>query len=238
MKFTTRRKLAASMVGSDENLSMIGAFQIVQGAITEFMGELKIDGVTVKRKYNAFWVFVKTRAKFFRKLAWGADYTVSAFISAMSLAKLQVDVKVSNDDGQTVFYARTEMCVLDIASQRVKKIASVGVDEAMLSNEQTMDIAFGKFDLPQQLFEQVKIRSTNVDHSHHTNNLEYIRFVMNTYSVEALETKAVREMEVVYASQSYENDVLDVLKEEHESRDLVALQKDGKPVIKCEIVFG
>ena len=237
MKFTSKRKLAASMVGSDEYLSMIGAFQIVQDAITEFMGELKIDGVTVKRKYNAFWVFVKTRAKFFKQLAWGAEYTVTAFISSMSLAKLQVDVKVTDSAGETIFYARTEMCVLDIATQRIKKIASVGVEEGMLANEPTVDIVFGKFDVSEQLVEQVKIRSTNVDHSHHTNNLEYIRFIMNTYSVAALETKTVQEMEVIYASQSYENDVLDVLKAEHTNRDLIALQKDGKPVIKCEIVF-
>ena len=238
MKFTSTHKLSASMVGSNESLSVMGAFQIVQDTITEFMGELKIDGVTVKQKYNAFWVFVKTRVKFCKKLPWGAKFAVEASISAMSAAKMHVDVRVSDEDGQTVFHARTELCVLDIATQRIKKIASVGVSECMLTPSDT-SVTFGKFDtvdLP--CVEQVRVRSTNVDHSHHTNNLEYLRFVMNTYSVEELETKAIREMEVVYASQSYENDVLDVMKTSCGNKDLIALEKSGKPVVKCEILMG
>ena len=237
MRFTKLQKISASMAGSDESLSAIGAFQIVQDAVTEFMGELKIDGVTVKRKYNAFWVFVKTRAKFFKKLYWQDEYVITAFISAISAAKIHVDVCVSDKADNTVFHARTELCVLDIATQRIKKVSSVGVDESMLENE-TAEITFGKFDADgSPHVEQVKVRSTNVDHSHHTNNLEYLRFVMNTYTVAELEAKSIKEMEIVYANQSYENDVLDVLKARNADRDLIALQKDGKPVVKCEIVF-
>ena len=239
MKFTSTHKLSASMVGSDESLSAIGAYQIVQDTITEFMGELKIDGVTVKRKYNAFWVFVKTRVKFCKKLYWGAKFVVEAYVSAMSAAKMHIDVRVNDENGTTVFCARTELCVLDIATQRIKKIASVGVDESMLMPSDAPEINFGKFDaveLPR--VEQVKVRCTNVDHSHHTNNLEYLRFIMNTYSVEELETRTIREIEVVYASQSYENDVLDVLKASCTDKDLIFLEKDGKPVVKCEILMG
>ena len=225
------------MVASNESLSVMGAFQIIQDAVTEYMGELKIDGITVKREFNAFWVFVKTRAKFFKKLGWGDEYTVCAFLSSVSLAKLYADVEVRDKSEDLVFCARVELCVLDIATGRIKKVASVGVDESMLSPAST-EIAFGKFDDNQSsLIEQVKVRSTNIDHSHHTNNLEYLRFIMNTYSVAETEAKNVREMEVDYVSQSYENDVLDVLKSHSDSRDFIVLQKDGKPVVKCEVVF-
>lgn len=238
MKFTKTQKLSASMIGSDVSLSVIGAFQIIEDTVTEYMGELKIDALTVKQNYNAFWVFVKTRTKFFKKLLWGNEYTVTAFISSMSQAKLHIDVKVSDQVCETVFYARVELCVLDIATQRIKKIATVGVDESMLTQEATMEISFNKFGITGlNLIEQVKIRSTNIDHNHHTNNLEYLRFIMNTYSIEEIESKTIKEMEVVYANQSYENDVIDVLKTELADRDLLILQKNDKPVIKCEIVF-
>lgn len=237
MKLIKTQKLNASMVASNESLSIIGAFQIIEDAVTECMGELKIDGITVKREYNAFWVFVKTRAEFFKKLGWGDEYTVCAFLSSKSLAKLYADVEVRDKSGDRVLYARVELCVLDIATQRIKKIAAVGVDESMLTPA-TAEITFGKFDdILLSPVEQVKVRSTNIDHSHHTNNLEYLRFIMNTYSVDETEAKTVREVEVVYASQSYENDVLDVLKAQSDGRDFIVLQKAGKPVIKCEIVL-
>lgn len=236
MKLENTQKISASMVASNAKLSTIGAFQIIQDAVTEFMGALKVDGITVRQKYNAFWVFVKTRAKFFKSLGWGDEYSVTAFFSSMSLAKLYTDVEVRDKSKDLVFYARVELCVLDIPTQRIKKIASVGIDESMLTPA-TEEIVFGRPDETALApVEQVKVRSTNIDHSHHTNNLEYLRFIMNTYSVAELEKKRIKEMEVVYASQSYENDALDVLKAEYKDRDLIVLQKDGKPVIKCEIV--
>ena len=238
MKLIKTQRLNASMVASDESLSAIGAFQIIQDAVTECMGHLKIDGITVKNKYNAFWVFVKTRAEFFKKLGWGEEYTVTAFPSSMSLAKMYVDVEVRDKTDDLILYARVELCVLDIATQRIKKVASVGVEESMM-HPATEEITFGRFDSPEpSLVEQVKVRSTNIDHSHHTNNLEYLRFVFNTYSVAQCEARTITEMEVVYASQSYENDVLDVFKAQRGNADFIVLQKDGKPVVKCEIVFN
>lgn len=45
--------------------------------------------------------------------------------------------------------------------------------------------------------------SGNIDYVHHTNNIEYIIFLMNTFTVEELEKKPIKEMEINYASQSY-----------------------------------
>ena len=239
MKLTKRQKIGASMIGSDANLSTVGVFQMIEDAITEFMGELKIDGLTVMKKYNAFWVFAKTHVKILKKLQWGEECTVTAFISSMSLAKLYEDVKVYDGQGNAAIYARVELCALDIATQRIRKIATVGVSETMLSDEETEEIIFGKFpicELP--LVEQMKVRSTNIDRFHHTNNVEYIRFIMNTYSTRELETKDIKEVEIVYCGQSYEDSVLDVLKAECSNKDLIVMQTDGKPVIKCEITFS
>lgn len=238
MELIKKQKVGASMMDSNSVLSVVGAFEVVQDAVTEFMGELSIDGITVKRKYNAFWVFVRTRIKFLKRLVWGNEFTVKAFISSKSLAKMHIDVEARDGSGDVALYARVELCVLDIATQRILKIASVGVDETMQLGQATTEIAFGKFDSPNLThFEQVKVRSTNIDFSHHTNNVEYVRFIMNTYSVRALEAKAVKEIEVVYVGQSYENDILDVYKTESKDKDYVVLQKDGKPVVKCEISF-
>ena len=65
MELIKTQKVSASMLDSNNRLSVVSSFCIVEDAVTEFMGGLKIDGPTVKRKYNAFWVFVKTHIKFF-----------------------------------------------------------------------------------------------------------------------------------------------------------------------------
>lgn len=238
MIYTKKQIISASMVDTKANLSVIGAFQVIQDAITELTGQLKIDGMTLNEKYNAFWVFAKTRVKFLKEIAWNNEIAISSYISFISLAKMNIDVEIKNKNDEVVIYSRTEICALDMETQRIRKLSTVGVDETMLSDKQTMEIIFTKFegnDLPQ--IDNVKIKYTNIDFSHHTNNLEYIRFIMNTYSVAEIERKQIKEMEVIYANQSFENDVLDIFKANFADKDLIVIEKSEKPVIKCEIIF-
>ncbi len=238
MIYTKRQKVSASMAGSDECLSVIGMFQVIENAITEMMGELKIDGLTAKEKYGAFWVFVKNRVKIFKKIRWNEEFETSCFISFKSLAKMNVDVFAKTLEGELLFYAHVEECALDIATQRIRKLNTVGVDETMTAEPPLVDIQFCKFEyenLPK--VESVKVRSTNIDMSHHTNNLEYLRFVLNTFSVQELEERPIKEMEVIYANQSFENDIIDVYKISLQDKDVLVLQKGDTSVVKCEILF-
>ncbi len=230
--------ISASMLAADGNLSKIGCFQIIQDAITELMGELNIDGFTVKEKYNAFWVFTKTRVRFIKKVNWKDEITISSFISLISVAKMHIDVEIKNKFGDVAFHSRTELCALGIDSQRIMKLSLLGVDNTMLENKKPLDIVFTRFDgkdLP--IIGNIQIKYTNIDYSRHTNNLEYVRLIMNSYSVKEMDEKQIKEMEIIYCSQSYENDVLDIRKASLPDKDLIVIEKDLKPVVKCEIIY-
>ena len=82
----------------------------------------------------------------------------------------------------------------------------------------------------------MKIKYTNIDFAGHTNNKEYIRFMLNTYSVRELEERPIKEMDIVYVNHPYENDILTVQKESGKDRDIIAIQKDGNYIVKSEIV--
>lgn len=237
MGLIKNQSVNASITGADGNLSVTGTFQVIQDAITELMGLHKIDNVSVKRDYNAFWVFVKTRVKFLKSLAWNEKYAVHAFVSFLSVVKMNIDVEMKNAAGEVVFHSRTELCALDIATQRIRKLSTVGVDGSILAGGEAAEIQFTKFDetdLP--LIGNVQIQSANIDFSHHTNNSEYVRLIMNTYSVAETETLKIKEMEVIFAGQSYEGDVLDIKKATLADKHLIVLEKNGAPVVKCEIV--
>ncbi|MDE5756608.1 MAG: hypothetical protein K2I23_05905 [Clostridia bacterium] len=239
MVYNKKKTVGISMVGTDGNLSVVGSFQIIQDAITELTGLLGIDGATVRDNYNALWVFTKTRAKFVKKIGWNNELTITSYISFISNAKIHINVVIKDADNETVLFSKTEMCVLDIDTQRIRKTSTVGVDESMLEAvSNPAEIAFTKFtetDLP--TVDKVQIKSTNIDFSHHTNNSEYIRLVMDTYSVDETENKPIKEFEIIYANQSFERDVLDIKKAKSDSKDFVLIEKNGQPVVKCEIVF-
>ena len=239
MAFNKNQKVSISMVSTDGNLSTVGSFQIIQDAVTELAGMLKIDGGTLRDKYNALWVFTKTRAKFVKKVGWNKDIAIISYISFISNAKIHINVVIKDDKGEVALFSKTEMCALDIETQRIRKTSTVGVEASMLESiDGAIETEFTKFteiDLP--TVDRVKVKSTNIDFSHHTNNSEYIRLVMDTYSVEKIESKAIKEFEITYANQSFENDILDIKKASFDGIDLVVIEKNEQPVVKCEIVF-
>ena len=126
---------------------------------------------------------------------------------------------------------------MDLQSGKIRRVSTVGVDESIPAENPETDLSFSKFDaenLPEAA--QVKIHYTNIDFAGHTNNKEYIRFMLNTYSVRELEERPIKEMDLVYINQTYENDILTVQKDSGKDRDIFAIQKDGNYVVKSAIV--
>ena len=237
MIYKKQQIVGSTQVGADAKLSVMGLFGVVETAITEFMGTLKIDGVTLRRKYNAFWVFTKNRIKIFNSLDWGETFNAESFISSISSAKMVVDTAIKTLKGEIVAYSSCEMCVLDIAKGRIRRTSTVGIDENFVVEQAQMPVDFTKIDdvnLP--IVETVTVRSTNIDFCQHCNNVEYLRFLLNTYSVEQLVSRPIREIQVCYVNQSYEGNTLTVHKQSTDNCDTLSINKDDCTIIKCEII--
>ncbi|MDO5123381.1 MAG: thioesterase [Eubacteriales bacterium] len=236
MKLIKHEKVNSCMTDPLANLSVIGCFQIAEETVTELMGKLKIDGITVKKAYNAVWVFVKSKLKVLSNIAWNEQYTVVGFISKITRVSIDIDVEIKNKSDELCAYLRVELCALDLQSGKIRRVSTVGVDDSIQAETPETNLSFSKFDaenLPEAA--QVKIKYTNIDFAGHTNNKEYIRFILNTYSVRELEERPIKEMDIVYINQTYENDVLTVQKNSGKDRDIVAIKKDGNHVVKSEI---
>lgn len=227
--------VGASATDANANLSTIGTFCVIEDAITEMMGKLKIDGLTAKKLYNAMWVFTKNRVKFLRPLAWAETYSVESFISLVSLAKINIDTAIKNANGEVVVYSKTELCALDLETGKIRKTATVGVGKNIKVEPSLLMVEFAKFGEEKLTkVETLTVRSTNIDFCHHTNNVEYIRFLLNTYSVKELEN--IKEMEVVYINQSFEEDTLDIYKNICKNGEILVIMKDNKQIVKSEIL--
>lgn len=238
MIYTTKQIVKASMVDTKANLSILGTYQVIEDAITELMGQYKVDNITLKDKYNALWVFTKTKIKFIKKLKWNENFVVNSYISLISTVKINLSVEIIDKNNEIAIYSKTELCALDIDTQRIRKISTVGVDDSMLEEKHPIEIVFNKLDgvnLP--LIDKVQIKYTNIDFAHHTNNLEYVRIIMNTYNVAQIENQDIKEMEIIYLNQSFENDILNIRKSNFNDKDIVVLEKDSQPIVKCEISF-
>ena len=184
MKLEKMQKLSASLCDAEVKLSPVGAFQLVEDMVTELMGNLKIDGLTCMREYGAMWVFVRNRIEFRQPLYWMEEYLAESYISSFSNVKLLIDTILKKPDGSVVLASRLELCAVDLETGRIRKSATVGLGENTPPEKPEIDIAFTreKFQVTDEI-EKIVSRSSDIDYCHHTNNISYVRYLINQYSV-------------------------------------------------------
>ena len=240
MKHIKYQRVSSSISDADTNLSVIGVFQVVQDAVTELLDKLQMGNPTMRKQYNAVWLFTRNRAKLFNSIQWGDDFTVTAFVSSITHATLSVDVAIKNADGVLCAYSRVETCALGLSAMRILRLQTIGAIAAVtIEKPEIDDVTFTKFDdSPTEQVDTVRVGSTNIDMSQHTNNVEYVRFILNNYTVKELRDKPIREIEIRYINQSYENDVLTVYKQSCDAdKDVFLLKSADKDTVKCEVLF-
>ena len=238
MKLKKTGVIPASYCDADVKLSAVGAFQMVEDLVTEMMGELGIDGLVCMQKYGAMWIFVRNRIELLRDLNWKDAYTAECYISKIGRGKLFVDTVLKASDDSLALVSRLEMCAVDLENGKLRKMDTVGLDGSILSEGSEYDMKYerGKF-VQERLSDTVTVRASDIDYLHHTNNISYIRYLINQWSVEELSRRPVSAIEVQYAGQTHEGDELQIWAcagSSEETGSFVILH-DGKVVLNCRV---
>jgi acyl-ACP thioesterase len=85
--------------------------------------------------------------------------------------------------------------------------------------------------------ETVRVRSTNLDYCSHTNNIEYLRFILNTYAARTFEEREISRIEIHYGNQTFEGDEIAVFKHSDMQTEYFSLVSNGKTAVDCMIVW-
>lgn len=229
--------ITASICDFNVKLAVKGAFDLIQDYLTEMLGELRLDGVSLREKYGCVWVFTRNRLEIDRELRWKERYTAESFISSAKGAKMTVDTVLKDMDGNICVYSRIEMCVLELATQKIRRIRDVGVNSSTHVEAPQREIDFSR--LKHEGLEKIDtlvVKSGDIDFIRHTNNVSYVRFIMNTYSVGELSERPVRAIEVRYAGQTHEGDTLDIMKAEKDGKEMFDVIHGDIVAVECEIV--
>lgn len=238
MIYTQIKNVGASLTDANANLSPIGAMTLVEDNLTELFKQLKIDGLTTREKYGAVWVFLQNHIKFIKTVRWQEQITLASFISYKSALRICVDTCIKNSNQEIVAYSRIQLCSIDTTTQRPRRTDTVGIDDTVAAEKPMCDIDFAKPELTDMRFiKHITIRSSNIDYAHHTNNIEYVRFLINTFSVQDLLNKPVREIDVQYKHQSFENDAILIFGNKTQNTAIFEIRKDSAQLLVCEMRF-
>lgn len=237
MHYTRKIFMSGSMIGPDSKLSPIGALQLHQDLIAECFGSYEMDGFTLQRKYGATWVFTKNRIQFIKDIRWSNILTAEVYVTAVSFVILNADVLFYNEQGDLVLHTKLETCLLDVPNNKIKRISEIGL------TKEAVELVNEKLEFEKLLLEDGEtvhkhlVRSSSVDFIHHTNNVEYARFIIDAYSYQDLINRPIKELEIHYINQSHEGDELLIKRVEEENAHVYVIKNGDTIVCKAKLTF-
>lgn len=241
--YTMRQNVGAGACDPSGNLSLIGALTLIQDAVTDTMAKLKIDGFTVRRKYGALIVFSKNHLRFLQAIGWKDKIKIACFVSSKSAARMSIDVCVKKT-GKIALYARTEVCAVDIETGRIRRMETAGVGKQVKIVCPPYALTWEDMAGDGELLDTVKVRTSNIDYAGHTNNVEYIRLLLDTFTLDEWRSMAPSELQVAYLNQSFLDDSLSIYRAELSPTDtsqherIYTIKKAEQDVLRCRLRYG
>ena len=145
---------------------------------------------------------------------------------------------ISAADGSALITAKTEFAVIDLESGKLRKVETVGCSQSMVHLLEDTGLRFTRFLRTEGTdIDSVTIRSTDIDYCFHTNNVQYIRFVLDTYDTEWHKQHSPADIEIHYTGQSFEGENLVIEKLTSDSGDLFRIKRDSKELTSCLIYW-
>lgn len=242
MKTTLRQVIGGGACDPSGRMSLLGALTLVEDVVVDTLDKMEINGFKMRKQFGAVLVFSKNHVKFLQPIRWKEKVTVSCFISAKSVARLNVDVCVKNQHGEIALYARTEVCAVDVESARIRRLDAVGIGEKIRVYAPLVEMEWQAVDPAEQLVDTVTVRTANIDYAGHTNNVEYIRLLLNTFTLDEWRGGiATKELQVAYLNQSFLGDKLDIFATNREDKNtstherIYTIKKAEQDVLRCLI---
>ena len=243
--FSQDRNISSAFIDSSLKIGIAQAVLMVQDNLTECFNMLGCDGVIYREKYNAFWVFTKSKLNFKKRPEWRQVISASTFPIDNAGFKTHINTILRDKNGTTLITANQEACVLDMEKHRPVKLSTLNYPKENFPIS-VFDEPFDKFDSDffksgyktedNFKYEQI-IRSQHIDMSHHMNNIEYIKLALNIFSDDFLLSNEVKNLEVHYMGESKEGQVLKIYEKTQEKISQIIIRENERTVFEMQIEF-
>lgn len=208
-----------SLCDNTARLSVPAMFTLFMDIATDHANELKLSSEHLGE--NKFWIAVRTKVRIADRPKLSQKVTLATWPQEPVRVRANRHYSIS-DENSVMISAKSEWTVVDISTSKLQRISDVYPQGFEFCSDLAVEEPFarmnGDFE-DADTIAQYKINSTDIDLVQHMNNAAYIKALMSVFSCEQLEASPVKEIEIVYKTQSYEGEVLTI--KERKTEDAV-----------------
>jgi|JFBN01.2.fsa_nt_gb acyl-ACP thioesterase len=222
------------------NLSVLNSLFLIQDMMTEYFGFLKSDNIILKSENNAIWVLAKTKVHFNKYPKWRDLIEGTVFTTGIKPIRVETEAQFKDKDNNVLFYANQETCVIDLTDRKIRKINTVnyptGVQIKEGINKEKYLRLNTEFTEADKVYEQ-KIHSTDIDFSYHTNNVSYVKYILNSLNSDFIDSHKITDFEVHYINESKEGQKLSIYKKIKDNEIEFLIKEENREIARANLKY-
>lgn len=234
-EFTLNTTVLSGQCDSLMRFRAEAAFMTFQDVASRHAILLGVDDFSLLEKDNALWVITKTKVKVNRLPLWNEDVEVRTWPMGAEGVRCNRCYQIIKD-GEILINGITEWVIIDASTRTLRKVETTSYpNDVDWIKEKSIEDKFRRFkdDFTEDDFVYKRlIRSGDIDVTHHVNNVTYITMLLDTFSVNELESMTLKEIEISYISETLEGETLSIYKKEtDEGFCFKVVKDDGKVAV-------
>ena len=222
------------------NLSVLNSLFLIQDMMTEYFGFLKSDNIILKSENNAIWVLAKTKVHFNKYPKWRDLIEGTVFTTGIKPIRVETEAQFKDKDNNVLFCANQETCVIDLTDRKIRKINTVnyptGVQIKEGINKEKYLRLNTEFTEADKVYEQ-KIHSTDIDFSYHTNNVSYVKYILNSLNSDFIDSHKITDFEVHYINESKEGQKLSIYKKIKDNEIEFLIKEENREIARANLKY-
>lgn len=222
------------------NLSVLNSLYLIQDMMTEYFGFLKSDNIILKSENNAIWVLAKTKVHFNKYPKWRDLIEGTVFTTGIKPIRVETGAQFKDKDNNALFYANQETCVIDLTDRKIRKINTVnyptGVQIKEGINKEKYLRLNTEFTEADKVYEQ-KIHSTDIDFSYHTNNVSYVKYILNSLNSDFIDSHKITDFEIHYINESKEGQKLSIYKKIKDNEIEFLIKEENREIARANLKY-
>ncbi len=188
---------------------------------------------------GVFWVILRSRVRFYRRPMILEDTQLETWPAVPGRVRCERYYTLHAGE-ELLAEGRTEWAVMDLANGKAVSAAASGYPAQMQHREEsTCPAPFRRFADDFTLEEKVAtltVRPSDIDMGQHVNNVIYLRYLLDTFTVAQQKELNVREAELSYRTPCFEGEVLDIYRRRTEEGYLFSVRHtDGSTAVLASL---
>lgn len=239
-QYSKKYQIGFSQLDSSFRLGVSNALTLVEDMMTEYFGTIGSDNVLLMKEYQAIWVLTKTRIEFqhfpsWRDVVLSTNYTIN-----LKSIRTEIESIFTNENNETLFVAKQEICPIDLETRKIRRINSISYPQDMECKKSKLQNDFTKIQetfVEEDLDYSFHVLFSDVDHNFHTNNVAYVRFILNSLPSEFYQNHKIKAFEIHYINESREQEELRVYRKTKENQMIFLIRSKDKDIVRAILDF-